>query len=659
MSTTLTTQNESEGVLILNEKGLIILINPSANNLFGYTENELLNQSIEHIILNGDSVIQQNTLHPSKNKLLVGKKSKLSGIKNDGGQFEVDISTSPFEGGKEIFTVIFVSDARKQPNAESQELTPVILLILDTALNISLINTYGSTLLGSAEETLRGLNWFENFLPLDYTDQVQTIFNKAVITGAIENYETPVLTLKGERYTIRWTTRVIYDSSGTAVATLSTGVDSGKKLDEEIDLHHLQRIKKSKEKIESRVNEQNSNLLDSLGIIKKINHDLELQIQKRIVIEEKLLKIQRLYDRVVHHFPDGIIGVINRDMKYVLLDGKEMNAINLPSIGINKHGSDKLNSVAIDDGTLEKLMKVFNGESVSFEIKTNNQVYSIAGEPLPDGKDAINEILCVLTNVTERRLMEESLLLALDKERELGELKSRFITLASHEFKTPLSTILSSVFFLENYTGEDYDKEKAVHTNRIKRSVNTINGTLNEFLLLDKHQENEVKIVSSEINIPNFAKELISEIGSSRKKNQVITYHHSGAIDTCTIDTHLLWSILTNLISNSLKYSKEGSEILVHSVVDNNVLKLVVKDHGIGIPEKEQKSVFELFFRAENAMNFKGTGLGLHIVGKNVKLLGGTIEFKSRENVGSEFTVVIPIQNAIETEINNTNLVKL
>jgi PAS domain S-box-containing protein len=648
----------SEGVLILNEAGLIILINPSANNLFDYNEDELLNHSIEEIVANGSSATRQDALHGSKNKLVVGRKSKLHGIKKDGGHFQVDVSTSQFEGGNEIFTVFFISDATIAKE-DFKELTPVIFLILDKALNISLINTYGSTLLGSAEETLRGLNWFENFLPLDYTDQVQSIFNKAVITGAIENYETPVLTLKGERYTIRWITRVIYDSSGNAVATLSTGIDSGVKIDEEVDLRHMQLIKKSKEMVESRVNEQNINLLDSLNTIKKINQDLEQQIQKRIAIEEKLLRIQRLYDRVVHHFPDGVIGVIDRSMKYVLLDGKDMKEIDLPSLGINKAGVVKPKDTLIEDHTLAKLMKAFDGESVSFEVRTNDRVYTIDGEPLSDIENGTDEILCVIRDVTERKHMEESLLMALDKEKELGELKSRFITLASHEFKTPLSTILSSVFFLENYKGEDYEKEKLVHTNRIKRSVNTINGTLNEFLTLEKHDENEVKVVYSNITIPEFIKELIAEIDPNRKRSQVITYHHSGDRDSGSIDVHLLWSISNNLISNALKYSKEGSEIIIHSAIDNNVLKLSVKDLGIGIPEKEQKNIFGLFYRAANAINFKGTGLGLHIVEKNIKLLNGTIKFKSRENIGTEFTVELPIETAHVSKLMNVKATKL
>lgn len=646
-----TTNSESEGVLILNEKGTIILINPSANELFGYDEDKLLNLSIETILEKGNQLIKQHDKLLKNNKLSDGLKKKVKGIKKDKSEVQVKVSVSQFEGGKEVFTVFFVSDAGLTKE-ETEKLTPVIFLILDQELNISLINTYGSTLLGSVEGSLKGLNWFENFLPLNYTEQVQSIFNKAVIKGVIDNYETPVLTLNGERFTIKWTSRVIYGSSGEVVATLSTGVDSGKKEDLEIDLHHMDRIKKLKQRVQDHVTKQNIELLYFLDLTKKANQDLQSQIQERIGIEKNLLKIQRLYDKIIHHFPEGVIGVINRDMKYVLLDGKEMNDIDLPSIGINKLGSTKINNATtIGDETLEKLMQVFDGKSVSFEVKTGDQFYTIAGEPLRDSQNNINEILCVFTNVTKRKLTEERLLLALDKEKELGELKSRFITLASHEFKTPLSTILSSIFFLENYKGEDYEKEKLVHAGRIKRSVNTINTTLNQFLTLEKYYDDEVTITLSVIDISNFINELIVEIEPTKKEGQTIVYQHTGEQLNCTLDQHLLWSILRNLISNALRYSKEESEISIRSSIQEDVLTIVVKDSGIGIPDSEQKDIFGLFYRAANVTNYKGAGLGLHIVEKNVSLLGGTIAFNSKENEGSEFTITLPTEHNVTVEV--------
>jgi PAS domain S-box-containing protein len=649
------TKSESEGVLIINDKGLIILINQSATNLFGYSGDELINASINTIMKDGMTLIPQHAIPSPNNKLSADFSNDLKGIKKGGVEFGLQINSSQFKGGNELFTVAFVLEtvaAQEVVNLNDRKLTPVVFLILDKSFNISVVNNYGCTFLGAGKEQLNGLNWFESFLPIGYTQQIQSIFNKAVITGKIENYETPVVTLRGERYTILWTTRVIYDSTGAAVATLSTGVDSGKE-DQRIDLVHQERIKKLNELLETRVSNQTDELLDSLSNFIKVNQDLQLQIQRRISIEEKLIKIQRLYDRMVHHFPDGVIGVIDRELKYLLLDGKEIHDINLPAIGLIKSGSTEPRDPILEEEMLAKLMKAFEGESVSFEAKTSDRCYHISAEPLPDSQNNINEILCVLKNVTERKKLEANLREALEKEQELGELKSRFVTLASHEFKTPLSIILSSAFLLENYKGADYEKEKLVHINRIKRSVNSLTAILNEFLSLETHREKRIIVTPTEVNILNFLSELILEIDPLRKEGQVIDYHHLGENQICQLDTLILWSILTNLISNALKYSKEGDQINVTSSIDDHQLTIIVKDSGMGIPAEEQKNIFGLFYRASNSLNYKGTGLGLHIVEKNIKLLNGTIRFTSELNVGSEFTIVLPSESYVINKLNN------
>src|SRR5688572_28968826 len=156
---TLNIKSESEGVLILNDQGLIILINPKASELFGFNEAELVNVSIEKIVKGGLSLIQQHAAPALKNELSLGIRNELKGTKRGGGEFQVRISASQFTGGEEIFTVAFVSEVsskQSENNHNEADLTPVIFLILDRSLNISLINTYGCTLLGSAQETLTG-----------------------------------------------------------------------------------------------------------------------------------------------------------------------------------------------------------------------------------------------------------------------------------------------------------------------------------------------------------------------------------------------------------------------------------------------------------------------------------------------------------------------
>ena len=261
---------------------------------------------------------------------------------------------------------------------------------------------------------------------------------------------------------------------------------------------------------------------------------------------------------------------------------------------------------------------------------------------LNDSENTINEILCVLQNVTKRKRMEEGLVKALERERELGELKSRFVTMASHEFRTPLTAILSSTFLLENYTAQDFDREKIVHTNRIKRSVNNLTVILNEFLSLEKLEENKVKVVHSEVNIPEFIHDLIWEMEVLKKDGQIIQYAHKSTKAIMPVDHHLFGSIVTNLISNALKYSKRGDNVIIASEIENNRLTLTVSDTGIGIPANEHKHIFGRFYRASNATNFEGTGLGLHIVQKYVNLLKGSITFESEENKGTTFRVVLP-----------------
>jgi signal transduction histidine kinase len=307
----------------------------------------------------------------------------------------------------------------------------------------------------------------------------------------------------------------------------------------------------------------------------------------------------------------------------------------------------------LDKRVLTKLKKAFNGKNIHCEVNTNGKFYEITAIPLTDSNNQVDEILCVMQNLTERKSMEEGLLKALEREKELGELKSRFVTMASHEFRTPLTSILASTFLLENISGSDYEKDKVIHTNRIKRSVNNLTTILNEFLSLQKLEENKVSVVRTNINIPEFIHDdLIGEMDVVKKAGQVIEYKHLSEQTVAYLDHHLLWSIVTNLLSNSLKYSKVSSEILITSELKGSTLNLLVSDYGIGIPEDEQKYIFGRFYRARNALNIEGTGLGLHIVQKYVHLLNGTITFESQLDKGTNFTVVLPTHQPEITEVN-------
>ncbi|MEX1239955.1 MAG: ATP-binding protein [Cyclobacteriaceae bacterium] len=387
---------------------------------------------------------------------------------------------------------------------------------------------------------------------------------------------------------------------------------------------------------------EETHLVNGHNQLEKLISELRVQKEKCIEIEGKLNKIQRLHDTMAHNFPDGVIGVLNKEMRYILVDGKELGEMHLATMSMTGEKSFPNQNPHLSDETLQKLRKAFDGENINCEVIIKDNIYEITAVPLTDRDNSVNEILCVLQNVTKRKRMEEGLVQALEKERELGELKSRFVTMASHEFRTPLTAILSSTFLLENYTEQDFEREKIVHTNRIKRSVNNLTVILNEFLSLEKLEENKVKVVHSDINIPEFINDFIWEMEVLKKDEQTIKYDHKSTKAIMSLDHHLLGSIVTNLISNALKYSKRGDKIEITSEIKNNILTLTVKDPGIGIPVNEHKHIFGRFYRASNAINFEGTGLGLHIVQKYVNLLKGTISFESEQDLGTKFSAILP-----------------
>ena len=231
---------------------------------------------------------------------------------------------------------------------------------------------------------------------------------------------------------------------------------------------------------------------------------------------------------------------------------------------------------------------------------------------------------------------------ALDKEKELNELKSRFVTTASHEFRTPLATILSSVTLIDKYNSlQDEDKRKK-HIERIKSSVNNLREILNDFLSISKLEEGSVKAAANEFELQSFFQSLVDDVSLLLKKTQSMQFEYSGNNSMVVMDKQLLKNILLNLLSNAIKYSEEGKKISVYVVKSPKEISIRVLDQGIGIPLEDQQHLFKRFFRAENATNIQGTGLGLNIVQKYVELLNGEIGFKSEHEKGTEFWVKLP-----------------
>ncbi len=237
---------------------------------------------------------------------------------------------------------------------------------------------------------------------------------------------------------------------------------------------------------------------------------------------------------------------------------------------------------------------------------------------------------------------QEELSAALNKEKELNEIKSRFVSMASHEFRTPLSTVLSSAALIARYTKEEEQVNRDKHIKRIKESVKHLNDLLEDFLSLGKLEEGKVKTKIGGFAVKEFAEDITEEMKPVLKKEQSINLAIQGKEHFIT-DKRLVKNILLNLLGNAIKFSRENSVITLNLHIEDDLLTILVADSGIGISEEDQQHLFSSFFRGGNAGNIQGTGLGLHIVKRYTELLNGTITLQSTLGEGTTITVVLPL----------------
>jgi two-component system sensor histidine kinase/response regulator len=243
------------------------------------------------------------------------------------------------------------------------------------------------------------------------------------------------------------------------------------------------------------------------------------------------------------------------------------------------------------------------------------------------------------------RKKNEELSASLLREKELNQLKSRFISMVSHEFKTPLTTILLSSNLLQRY-GERMPVEKRVEELQvIERTVNHLNSLLENVLTVTKGQVGKIEFRPELTDVQQLCQKLIERFRAMSEETHSIEFSHVGDRLQASVDPKLLEHILSNLLSNAIKYSPTGSGVFFEFSGNNNELVFQIKDEGIGISEADQHHLFDPFHRGENVGTIKGTGLGLSIVKQFVELHDGRISVESELGKGTTFTVVIPFHN--------------
>lgn len=333
--------------------------------------------------------------------------------------------------------------------------------------------------------------------------------------------------------------------------------------------------------------------------------------------------------------------------KYMGKPNPRSMGIGMDLKGLKKDGSEFPVEVSLSpfksaEGSFVVAFVVDNTFRKEYEnsILEQKQELATLTEALKNLNEGLEQKVAERTN--ELEAAKNDLAAALDKERELGELKSRFVSMASHEFRTPLTAVLSSAGLAGKYAEMQDFANVRKHTERIKNAVNGLNSILTEFLSLGKLEEGRVSVKWEEAPVAECVAEVHEMLRSILKPDQQWAHQHSGP-EMAWVDCNLTKNILINLVSNAIKYSPEGATIQVISSVADDMTSFEVQDQGMGIPENEQKYLFDRFFRASNAANStQGSGLGLYIVQRYADMMGAKVGFESVSEKGSRFWVEIP-----------------
>jgi signal transduction histidine kinase len=375
--------------------------------------------------------------------------------------------------------------------------------------------------------------------------------------------------------------------------------------------------------------------------LEKVNQNLLHEIKEGARTKEALLLHSATNRALLNAIPDWIFH-IKIDGMFVNYQAGSQFEVPLSTDDFLSRTVYEVLPFEIAQSLVRHMNKViFNQDDQVFEYQLDRStgLADFEARMTASGED---EVMVIVRDITQRKQAEKDIRSALAKERELNELKSRFVAMTSHEFRTPLATIFSSSELIEHYRHKWPAEKIEKHLQQIQVAVKHMTGLLDEVLLLGKAEAGQLKFQPVPIQLVHFCEELIESIQITTQNHPII-FTESGHFEGACMDEKLLRHILGNLLGNAIKYSPAGGEVIFDLKQMGDVVLFTIKDHGLGIPEADQANIFNSFNRASNVGTISGTGLGLAIVSKSVKLHGGDIDLDSQEAAGTTFTVKIPM----------------
>ncbi|MBO0340314.1 MAG: PAS domain S-box protein [Bacteroidota bacterium] len=427
------------------------------------------------------------------------------------------------------------------------------------------------------------------------------------------------------------------------MANLASLAIAKKRVQENLILSRKQLERYSKE-LEKKVSRRNKDLKKTLKKLTETNFDLITQIAETKMAEEQLEIHETILLNIAQNFPKGSILLVDQKMEITFFKGTAFKHLQ-DQLETNKalrindlRGISKKNRSLLQ----QHIDQTLKGKHLSFDFEDAMDSYMVNTTPLFKENGEASLALLVLFNISERKRNEETVQDNLRKEIELSELKSRFISTASHEFRTPLSIILSSASLIEKLDTPEKVERRMFHLERIKSNVQHLTDLLNDFLSLTKLEEGATRATPKNFDLLELSKTLLEEVGIDKKKGQTLELECNVTKLEVYLDPKLIRYIVLNLLSNAIKYSNEGQPILLQIYGKDEKTIIRVRDQGIGIPEEEKQYIFKRFYRARNSLEIAGTGLGLHIIKSYTELMEGSLRFESEENRGSSFELELP-----------------
>ncbi|MCH4553886.1 PAS domain-containing sensor histidine kinase [Aestuariibaculum lutulentum] len=605
----------SEGVVIVDSHQILREVNAASEAIFGYSREELIGKPLNVLIPSNYHINHHNYF---QRFIEEGKRRKMTesadiyGLKKDGTIFPIDIELNPFKSYNQNFVIALINDISKRKEVEKNlmlrtqalESAKSGIFITDALKQdnpIIYFNSSFQNLTGYPEEEILNHN-FRFLLGKDTKQEAIKKLNEALQKG--ESCQTTIRNYRKDG-SMFWNDLYIFP------ITNSRGV------------------------VSNFVGIQND------VTTKKIAEEERLHLAT--IFDESLNEIY-VFDAHTLKFVNANYGA-QKNIGYSLEELKAMTPLDLTKSETESNFRKTIKSLLKKD--IEKL------EFESIHKRKDGSEYPIEVHLQLSRLNEMDVLVAIILDITERKnyttnlenQVEErtkQLEKALNKEKELNELKTSFLSLVSHEFKTPLSAILTSCELLNKYQLEEQQDKRNKHIKTVVDKVHFLNNILNDFLSVEKLETGKVNYRFSDFKLSKVINEAVYDANMHLKEGQQIKYPEN--IDDLSIyqDEKIIQLILSNLLYNAIKYSHESTSIELIVKQDNNTTTIKVIDQGIGIPEKDQKHIFERYFRAENVLNTQGTGIGLNIVKNHLENLGGSICFETKEDIGSTFIITFP-----------------